>query len=140
MGVSINLWAIVVSILGSVVLGFIWYGPLFGKKWMALNGMVMPEVKPAFSTMLKPIVISFVGALFMSFVLARLIAVGGAYFGISGISNGLATAFMVWLGFIVPVHFNSAGWEGKSWTLFFINSGYWLVYLLLIGMLIAAWV
>jgi len=138
--ISINLWALILSIIFSVVLGFIWYGPLFGKKWMALNGMKMPDPKPGFSVMVKPILISLVGALCMSFVLARLIAIGGAYLGVSGVGNGLATAFMVWVGFIVPIHFNSAGWEGKPWTLFFINTGYWLVYLLVIGSLIAAWV
>ncbi|HEY0908222.1 MAG TPA: DUF1761 domain-containing protein [Candidatus Paceibacterota bacterium] len=140
MAVTINLWAILVSVVASVVLGFIWYGPLFGKKWMELNGMKMPDPKPGFSVMVKPIIISLIGAFFASFVLARLIAVGSAYLGFSGISNGLATALMVWVGFVVPVLFNFAGWEGKSWKLFFINGGYWLAYLLIAGAVIAAWV
>ena len=139
MTVTINVWAILVCVVVSVVLGFIWYGPLFGKKWMALNGMKMPNPKPGFSVMVKPIIISVVGAFFMGFVMARLIAVGTAYLGFSGISNGLATALMVWVGFIVPVLFNFSGWEGKSWKLFFINSGYWLAFLLISGTIISVW-
>lgn len=137
MAVSINLWSIIISIVMSVVLGFIWYGPLFGKQWMALNGMKMPDPKPGFKVMIKPICISLAGALFMSYVLSRLIAVGVAYLGFTGVSNGLAIGLMMWVGFIVPVLFNYAGWEGKSWKLFFINGGYWLVFLLISGSVIS---
>lgn len=132
MQADINYLALAVSAVLSVVLGFIWYGPLFGKKWMALSGMTMPAEKPPFKTMLKPIVLSIVGAFFMSFILST---------GLQGASVGLGmlAGFFGWIGFIVPVHFNFAGWEGKPWTLFFINAGYWLVYLVLIGALLAAW-
>jgi hypothetical protein len=133
----INGWAIVISIVVSVVLGFLWYGPLFGKKWMALNGMTMPDPKPGFSTMIKPMLISFVGAFFMSYVLSIAISIGQTL-GQTGIACALAIAVTNWLGFIVPIHFNSAGWEGKPWTLFFINTGYWLVYLLVIAAVIEA--
>jgi hypothetical protein len=45
-------------------------------------------------------------------------------------ANVFAAALMMWVGAVVPVLFNFAGWEGKSWKLFVINGGYWLVYLL----------
>lgn len=137
MGIYINLWVLLFSIIFSVILGFIWYGPLFGKKWMELNGMKMPDPKPSFKTMLKPMGFSFFGAFCMSFVLARIILIGNAYLGTSGISSGLATACMVWIGFIVPAHISASNWEGKSWKLFWINTGYWLVYLFVVGGLTA---
>ncbi len=31
---QINLLAVVVCAIASMVLGMLWYGPLFGKKWM----------------------------------------------------------------------------------------------------------
>ena len=126
----VNFGAVLFSMIFSVVLGFIWYGPLFGKKWMALSGIVMPSEKPKFSSMIRPIVISFVGAIFMSFVLSSSIAFHNAYYGVVGYAPTLSIAIFLWLGFIVPVHLNFSGWEKKSWTLFFINTSYWLVFLL----------
>jgi hypothetical protein len=138
MSVAINYWAILVSVIISVVLGFLWYGPFFGKKWMAYMGMTMPAEKPPFKTMLKPIILSLVGAIFMSVLTA--IAIGMAKLsGPTTIWCGLLVAASNWLGFVVPPHFNSVGWEGKPWGLFFINVGYWLAYLVIIGAIIYSW-
>jgi hypothetical protein len=137
--VSINIWAIIVSGVLSVVLGFIWYGPLFGKKWMALNGMTMPDPRPPMSVMIKPMIISVIGALILSYTLTYSIAMGGSYLHVQGIMVGLQAGFWNWLGFVVPVYLNSAAWENKGWTLFFINAGYWLVLILIIGMILASW-
>ncbi|HEY9481212.1 MAG TPA: DUF1761 domain-containing protein [Candidatus Paceibacterota bacterium] len=127
----INWWALLSSMVASVVLGFIWYGPLFGKKWMALTGIQMPAEKPPFSTMVKPIVISLVGALFASFILSSGIET-------SDLKIGLLAGFFAWIGFIVPVHLNFVAWEGKPWALFAIQAGYWLVLLAIMGAIIAA--
>lgn len=35
---NLNFPAIFVSALSSFIVGWLWYGPLFGKKWMELNG------------------------------------------------------------------------------------------------------
>jgi hypothetical protein len=136
---SINFLAVFVSMVISIVLGFIWYGPLFGKKWMALSGIPMPEQKPPMSAMARPIVLSLVGTFFMSIVLSRGIAVGNAYLGVSGAWAGVVTAFWCWLGFFVPPLLNASGWERKPWTLFWINGGYWLVLLAIVGAMISVW-
>ncbi len=128
---EINFWAIIISMVLSVVLGFLWYGPLFGKQWMTLSGIKMPDQKPGMDAMIKPIILSLIGAFLMSFVLSFSITFGNSYVGITGIAGGLTCAFFNWLGFVVPTYLNFTGWEGKSWTLFFINTGYWLVFLLL---------
>jgi hypothetical protein len=38
-----------------------------------------------------------------------------------------SAAFFTWLGFYLPVDLNRVAWEMKSWKLFFINTGYHLV-------------
>lgn len=139
MSVPINYGALVVSALVSVFLGFMWYGPLFGKKWMALAGIAMPAEKPSFAMMLRPMLISVVGSLFMAYALVNSMTFGNAYLGMSGVSAALMAAFWNWLGFIVPPALNTIAWEGKSWTLFWINTGYFLVYLAIIGSILAAW-
>ncbi|HLD39833.1 MAG TPA: DUF1761 family protein, partial [Candidatus Nanoarchaeia archaeon] len=33
-----NYLAVLVAAIAAYVVGFLWYGPVFGKKWMALMG------------------------------------------------------------------------------------------------------
>jgi len=139
MEVPINYWALIVSAVISIILGFIWYGPLFGKQWMALAKIAMPDVKPSMKVMIKPMIISIIGGIFMAFAFAHSLVFAQAYLGISGVSAGLQGAFWMWLGFIVPVHLNFVGWEGKPWKLFFINVGYWLVLLGITGVILTVW-
>lgn len=137
MEVSVNYLALIISPVLSVALGFIWYGPLFGKQWMKLAGIPEPTEKPSFKMMLKPILLSFVGSILASYVLLLSITHSNTYLGTSGIASELWVVFYIWLGFIVPPALNFVGWEGKSWKLFCINSGYWFVYLALVGTLLS---
>lgn len=130
--------AVVGSIVLSVVLGFIWYGPLFGKQWMKLSGITMPNKKPSMSVMTRPMILSFIGAFCMAFTLSSVIYFHDAIYGTSGYESALSVAVLMWLGFIVPAYLNLTGWENKPWTLFFINTGYWLVFLLLSAAMIVA--
>jgi hypothetical protein len=138
-----NIWALIISMILSVVLGFIWYGPLFGKKWMALSGIVMPDPKPSMKVMTKPIILSLIGAFLISFAMSSLMQFRDMYYaGIAtpGYISALSFGFFLWLCFIVPVYFNFSGWENKSWTLFFINTGYWLVFFLIVSAVTFAFV
>jgi hypothetical protein len=134
----INIWAILGSMILSVVLGFAWYGPLFGKPWMELTGINMPEgQKPSMSMMTKPIILSLIGAGLMTFMLSSVMAFHNKFYSVSGVGSAMLLAFMLWLGFVTPGYLNFTGWEGKPWKLFFINSGYWLVFMILSAAIIA---
>ena len=139
----IHIWAIIISMVVSVILGFIWYGPLFGKQWMKLSGIAMPDPKPSMKVMIKPIILSLVGSLLMSCVLSTSIAFHNVFYSnyfALGYGAAYLRAFLLWLGFVVPIYFNFSGWENKPWTLFFINVGYWLVFLLISSAVIVAFV
>ncbi len=133
----INFGAVVASMVLSVALGFLWYGPVFGKQWMKLSGIQMPDGKPSISVMIKPIILSLVGSFLMSSVLSFSLVFHNTYYGTTGILTCISFAFVLWLGFIAPAYLNLTGWEGKPWKLFFINAGYWLVFLLISAMLIS---
>jgi hypothetical protein len=136
MEVVINWWAIVVCMVASVAIGFLWYGPLFGAAWMKETGITMPEKPPS---MKKPILLSLIGAFFMAYVLHHSLVFGNSYLNMSGAASGLVGAFWQWLGFVVPVMFSFVAWEGKSWKLFFIQGGYWLTLMLVMGAILAGW-
>jgi hypothetical protein len=141
MGVPINYWAVIVAAVVQMVLGFLWYGPLFGKTWATLMGFT-PEKMNEQKTkgMTVNYIIMALGALLMSYVLAHGLIFGNTYLHMAGATSGLQGAFYYWLGFIVPVSLGTVLWEGKPWKLWFINAGYYLVGLGLMGMILSAWV
>ncbi len=141
MNVPINYLAVLVSAIMSMVLGTVWYGPLFGKQWMALSG-INPEMKndpKAKAAMIRAYTLMFVGSLVMSYVLAHSIIFASTYLMVAGVSGGLMAGFWSWLGFIAPVTLGTVLWEGKPWKLWLITNGYQLAYLLIAGAILAVW-
>ena len=53
--------------------------------------------------------------------------------------NVLNSAIFTWLGFYVPGHLGATVWENKSWKLFAINTGYNLVSLLVVALILNYW-
>ena len=45
--IIINYWAVVVSAASAMVTGFLWYGPLFGKMWIKLQGLNQEDIEKA---------------------------------------------------------------------------------------------
>lgn len=139
--VPVNYFAVVTAAVISMVLGFLWYGPIFGKPWMAMMGITPNNIAAAKEKggMGTSYVLMMVGSLFMSYVLAHSIVFAGAYLAVTGVSAGLQAAFWNWLGFIAPVTLGTVLWENKPWKLWFINAGYYLVSLCLMGITLALW-
>jgi hypothetical protein len=140
--VPINYLAVVVAALASMAIGFLWYGPLFGKTWMKLAG-VAPKRKTAAKKkgagMEKTYFLAFLGSLIMSNVLAHSLIFAAAYYEMSGITAGLMSGFWNWLGFIAPVTLGAVLWEGKPWKLWLLSNGCYLVSLLVMGTILAVW-
>jgi len=140
--IPINWWALVVTTVVSVVIGSLWYGPIFGKAWMKSTGISMPEVMtPDMKKMMyRSYALVIVGSLIMNYVLLHSITFGAAYLNITGITAGLQAAFWSWLGFIAPVTLGSVLWESRPWKYWFITAGYYLVVLLINGAILASWI
>lgn len=140
--VNINYLAVLAAAVASMVLGFLWYGPLFGKPWADMMGYKFdsPEAMKAMQKKAMPgYVASFIGALVMSYVLAHSLIFASAYTQTEGVSAGLMAGFWSWLGFVAPVTLGTVFWESKPWKLWFINVSYWLVLLLVMGAILAIW-
>ncbi len=73
--VPINYLAILLCGVASMVLGYLWYGPLFGKPWMKMVGMTKEKMAAAKDSMPKTYGIMFVSSLFM----AKVTLPGAAY-------------------------------------------------------------
>ena len=141
--VVVNCWAVLVAAIANMVLGFLWYGPLFGKQWIALMGWNAEQIEAGKVKMKKDgwktYLLGFIGSLVMAYVLAHSLIFASAYLGISGISAGMMAGFWSWLGFVAPITLGSVLWEGKSWKLWFLLNSYYLIALLVMGSILALW-
>jgi hypothetical protein len=54
----------------------------------------------------------------------------------SAVANAMMAAVFTWLGFFIPVDLSAVAWERKSWTLFFINTGYHLLSLVIMAVIL----
>ncbi len=111
---NINWVALIAAAIASMVVGFIWYGPLFGKAWMKLTDKKEMGDK---KEMPKTYAILFAASLVTAYVLSVL----GASFN---------TAFWVWLGFQATLSLHAVLFEKQSWNLYFLKAGHQLVSLL----------
>ena len=138
--ITLNYLAVIGAAVASMIVGFVWYGPLFGKLWMKLSGITTADMESGKKKgMAKTYLLAFVGSLVMSYVLANFLVFASAYFNEVSVKGGLITGFWSWLGFVAPVTLGSVLWEGKSWKLWFLNNAYYLVTLSVMGLILAAW-
>lgn len=139
--IHINMLAVIIAVVANFILGFLWYTPLFGKIWGAEMGFKMDE-KPPGSELAKGMIFMVIGNFFMAYVFAHNITVwdpqtwGQPASGMSPATNAMTAAFFTWLGFYFPGDLGSTAWERKSWKLFFINTGYHFVSLLVVAIIL----
>ncbi len=112
--------AIAVSVIANMIIGMIWFGPLFGKKWMELVGLTEEDVK---NGSMAPMIVSFVGACLTAFIYSVLSYKMGA----DSLRGFIETSFWIWLGFMAISSFTNASFAGRTKSLWAIESFYWLI-------------
>lgn len=123
MGLLIALLSAVVSF----IIGWLWYSKfLFGKFWMTEMGITV-EPTNAEKKAMMPKVIGFglLGDFAKSFVFLVIVSTLRA--------NQFYLGVLIWIGFVLPMLLNMVIHEKKSWKLFMIHAGYYLVSILAIG-------
>lgn len=141
MEVVINYWAVLLSAVVAIILGFVWFGPLFGKIWMRTIKIDMPTemTKAMKQAMTRSYALVAAAALVMAAVLAHALFYVTEFTGLAGVSTGITTALWCWLGFMVAPLMGPVLWEDRPWKYFFITSGYWLIALCLMGTILSVW-
>lgn len=139
--IEINWLAILVTTIVSVALGNLWFGPLFGSAWMRSVGIAKPDVMtPEIKKkMMRGFFFVIIGSFVMNLSLMHSMVFASAYLGVTGVVLGLQAGFWNWLGFIAPVTVGSVIWENRPWKYWFITAGYYLVLLLINGIILAKW-
>ncbi len=137
--VGINYLAIIVASVLSMVVGAIWYGPLFGKKWAEIVGADMNDMearKKMQKGATKLYVVQFLLTLFQVYVLAHFIK------GWSDVS-AIESSLWIWAGFVMPTIAGTAMWNNDSarisWARFLIQSGYQIVLFVMFAFILGNW-
>ncbi len=133
---QVNYFAVITGALISMVVGAIWYGPLFGKQWMELVGGDSSADKEMQKSVGFFYFIQFVLTLFQVLVLSHLVADTTRV-------GGLERSLWIWAAFVVPTLAGSVMWTGESGhrkrLRFLIQGGYQLVIFILFGLLLQFW-
>lgn len=138
MVVPVNWLAVIVASVANMAIGFAWYSDsLFGKNWRKLSGI--SDGKPTQDQMTKMMGLGLGSALVMAFVLSNATLFAQSYLNTTGVSLGLMVGFWNWLGFMFPILIGSYLYEKKPLNLVWINSGYWLASMLVMGVIISVW-
>ena len=128
---SVNIVAVIIAALVNMVVGSLWYSKmLFANQWMKLIGKSMSDMKGAQKAYVLAAVVSLVEA----YVLATFLQMSGAM----GITEGVKTAFLIWLGFVATTQASYYIFEGRPLKLYNINVGYQLVSFLVMGAVLSA--
>ena len=131
---EVNLLAVLVAGIVPMIVGSLWYGRLFGKRWLALMEMTAEEIQEGFNPV-KTYGVTLLLSLVTAFVLAQLIAqVGGG-----SAMVGVHVALMALVGFILPVANQSIAFEKRKPGLAWLNVAYNGVALLAQALVIALW-
>lgn len=128
---SIHWLAVLVATIASFMLGGIWYGPIFGKAWMAHLGKTQDDLGGT----AVPMGLSFFTALVTSIALAILVR----ELGLSGAADGIVVGLFVGVGFIATSMASDYAFCGWSLGLFWIQAGYRVVYSVLMGLILCLW-
>lgn len=125
-------WAVLATAVMQWIIGAIWYSLLFSKPWRAM--VAVPQDSGS-KTLVQGMIASFIGSLITSFALAHMVIWSGA----ATFAWGMLVGFICWFGFIAAPVFAQNIYESRPFKLFAINTGYWLVSLLLTGGILAVW-
>ena len=127
---NVSLVATLVATVLGFVLGALWYGPLFGKAWMAAVGLTREELLQDFNpartygvTFVLGLIASYTFGIFLGRNPGRAFAiVAGAGVGICWVATALATNYL---------------FERRRLAMILINGGYHAVRFILIGLAFA---
>lgn len=134
---NINFLAVIAATLSTFVVGWLWYGPLFGKAWMSAVGLSEEEIQKG--NMAKIFGLAFVFEFIMAFNLAMFFY--GSPEGAEMITAGTGAfyGFLTGFGWIFFALAVNSLYEQKSWKYIFINGGYWTVAFTVMGLILGVW-
>lgn len=130
--VTIDWLGIVVAAVAAMIIGALWYGPIFGASWLAHVGKTREELQGQGGI---GYLVALLGAFFTALILTYVTQWAGAG---GDFIEGMLTGAVMWVGFTLSTVVTGGVFEGKPWGLIMINSGNALLTFLITGGIVAA--
>jgi hypothetical protein len=132
---------VLLAVVVSFTLEWLWHGPLFGKTWMRLMNYPK-DMKPTMGMMASSLLLALLATFLTVHVLVYTTNVWRPSVWGIGVDKdwffyGFMSGFFIWLGFYLPVTLHSVAWEGRTWRLAAFNLLYQFVDLQAIAMIVA---
>ncbi|MDZ7680430.1 MAG: DUF1761 domain-containing protein [Fodinibius sp.] len=134
---SLNFLAIIAATFSTFVVGWLWYGTLFGKAWIDAIGMSEEQLQQG--NMVKIFGLAFVFEFIMAFNLAMFLTGSPEAAGQMNAGMGAFYGFLTGFGWIFFALAVNSLYEQRSWMYILINGGYWSVAFTIMGLIIGAW-
>jgi hypothetical protein len=138
---SVNWLAVLACVVVSMIVGSVWYHPkTFFPVWWKGIGKSDKDQPGAGSNMGLTWGLTILSSLVQAVAMAFMVkSVGGLMPGGVNAVNGVATGFMLWLGFIAPTYLVNKLFAGHSLKIWAIEVGNHLVDFVLFGLILGAW-
>jgi hypothetical protein len=128
---ALNWIAVLVGVVLSNALGFVWYGPLFGDAWLRMIGKRAEELEASPTMYLTTAVASLVTMIALGLAVAA--------FGATDFVSGLLVGALIGVGFSATATFVYTNFEGPPLNVWALYVAYQLVVFLVMGGVFAIW-
>lgn len=133
---KINYLAVIVATLVHFLIGGLWYGLIFGNKFIQLLGWTPEKLQQvANQSHGKEYLFAFLSSFVLVFVLAHFVQ----YTKARGVAEGMQTGFWLWLGFVATTQLSTVVFEERNAGLYLLNVGYQFLACLATGAILAVW-
>ena len=126
-----NYLAVLVATIAVMVLGYIYYGPIFGKLWRKIN-----NIKKEKKNMTKELGLGFVKFLITAYVFALFLD----WLNPTDIAGALIIGFWIWFGFVITDSFSSIIWGKRKVKGWLLDIGYPALSFLIMTLILFYWV
>ena len=127
---NLNWLAILVAALVAFPIGYLWYGPLFGKPWMGLTGITEDKARQA------NMGLTYGSALVLNLIIATSLAM---FIGGGDWTFGFFAGFMSGFTFVAMAFGVTYLFESRPFKLWAINAGYQTLTFTVMGVILGAW-
>lgn len=129
---DINVLALIVAVAVSQVLGFLWYGPLFGKAWMAASGKTREEMGGGAGAAYA---VGMIAAAISAVTLALVLNLVDN----PDMADGLTTGALLGVGVAAASTVTAGAFQETNSTVTWLYVGYQVVMFLAMGAILGGW-
>lgn len=134
---TINYRAAFVAAIVQFAIGVLWYSPvLFVTRWLKDTGLAADMAQQLTRTQLATV---YGGSLVAFFVCYCVMAQFAHYVNAKNAKEGAQLSLWLWLGFTATTLLVNINYQMKPLSLFLIDASYWLISMIIGGMIIATW-